>query len=179
MKIQTILLPVDFSTCAMIVTREAAGLAVQLGAKIVLVHIAELSKSTSGNVAIQHEGIEETAEAYLLSDTRRRLEPFMALIREVGVAVEPLVKIGAVIPGILEAAKEQHADLIMIGTHGRTGLSRVVLGSVAEGVAHQTHLPVMLLRREVRPECGRDSCAWCPHSGQSLAEARVAAEAEG
>jgi len=55
----------------------------------------------------------------------------------------------------------------------------MVLGSVAEAVARSAHVPVMLVRREVRPECGRDSCDWCTHHGRSAAEDRVAVESQG
>ena len=72
-----------------------------------------------------------------------------------------------------------YASLIVIGTHGRTGLARLVLGSIAEGVAQAARVPVMLVRREVRPECARGSCEWCVREGQSPAEARLSVESEG
>lgn len=47
---------------------------------------------------------------------------------------------------ILDEAKASHADLIIAGTHGRTGLRRVLMGSVAEGLVRHTHVPILLLR---------------------------------
>ena len=47
---------------------------------------------------------------------------------------------------IINEAKSNSADLIIIGTHGRTGFSRILLGSVAEGVVRTTHIPTLLIR---------------------------------
>ena len=47
---------------------------------------------------------------------------------------------------ILKFAKEHHSSLIVIGTHGRSGLDRLLLGSVAEGVMHHADVPVILVR---------------------------------
>lgn len=47
---------------------------------------------------------------------------------------------------ILDTARDEHADLIVMSTHGRSGLGRVLLGSVAEGVVHQASVPVMLIK---------------------------------
>jgi nucleotide-binding universal stress UspA family protein len=47
---------------------------------------------------------------------------------------------------IVDFARDNHADLIVMGTHGRTGLERLLLGSVAEGVAHHAPVPLLLVR---------------------------------
>lgn len=179
MNIQTILVPVDFSTCSMLVTRQAAGLAARLGARLVILHAAELPSGVSAGTHLAPDGVDRTAADYLVSDTRERLAAFAELARELRVDAEIQVILGPVVPTIVAASESVHADLIVIGTHGRSGLARVMLGSVAEGVAHKAHVPVMLVRRETRPECKRASCEWCPHDGRSPAEERVAAESSG
>ncbi|MDP2314290.1 MAG: universal stress protein [Pseudomonadota bacterium] len=179
MNIQTILVPVDFSTCSLLVVRQAAGLATKLGARLVVLHVAELPADLHASTAIRPDGVERTAADYVVTDTRERLASFATAARELGAPVEIDVRLGSVVPTILAAADDLHADLIVIGTHGRTGLARIVLGSVAEGVAHKAHVPVMLVRRESRPECARQSCEWCPHEGRSPAEARIAGESQG
>jgi nucleotide-binding universal stress UspA family protein len=179
MNIRTILVPVDFSACSLLVTRQAAGLAARLEARLVVLHIAELPPGVSPATHIRVDGEDHTAAEYLGDDTLARLAPFAEAARTHGVAVEVEVRFGPVVPSILVAADAIHADLIVIGTHGRTGLARVVLGSVAEGVAHKAHVPVMLVRRESRPECARESGEWCPDEGRSPAEERVAAESQG
>lgn len=179
MNIQTILVPVDFSTCSMLVTRQAAGLAAKLGARVVVLHVATLPESLDAGAHVAPEGVDRTAGDYLVTDSLERLKPFVETAQELGAPAEASVRLGPVVPTILAAADADRADLILLGTHGRTGLARVVLGSVAEGVAHKAHVPVMLVRRESRPECARESCEWCPHDDRSPAEKRLAAESTG
>lgn len=179
MNIRTILVPVDFSVCSMLVTRQAAGLATRLGARLVVLHVAELPAGLSPDTHVRPEGVDTTAADYLCTDARERLAPFAEAARELGAAEELDVRFGPVVSTILRAADDTQADLIIIGTHGRTGLARIVLGSVAEGVAHRAHVPVMLVRRESRPECARESCEWCPHDGRSAAEENIAGESQG
>lgn len=179
MNIRTILVPVDFSTCSLLVTRQAAGLAAKLGARVVVLHVAELPPHVSPDAHVSPEGVDRTAGAYVLEDTRARLAPFLEAGRALGAEVDVDVRLGPVVPTILAATEAAGADLVVMGTHGRTGLARAVLGSVAEGVAHQAHVPVMLVRRESRPECKRASCEWCPHDGRSPAEERLSAETQG
>ncbi len=179
MNIRTILVPVDFSTCSLLVTRQAAGLATRLGARLVVLHVAELPRDVAADAHVRPDGVDRTAADYLIDDTRVRLESFAAAARELGATAEIAVKLGPVVATILSETEAFGADLIIIGTHGRTGLARLVLGSVAEGVAHKAHVPVMLVRRESRPECARASCEWCPHEGRSPAEEKLAGESQG
>jgi nucleotide-binding universal stress UspA family protein len=175
MNIRTILVPVDFSVCSMLVTRQAAGLATRLGARLVVLHVAELPAGVSPETQVRPEGVDISASDYLCADARERLAPLADAARELGAAAELEVRFGPVVPTILQAADATQADLIILGTHGRTGLARIVLGSVAEGVSHK----VMLVRRESRPECARESCEWCPHEGRSAAGEKIAGESQG
>jgi nucleotide-binding universal stress UspA family protein len=179
MNIRTILVPVDFSSCSLLVTRQAAQLAKQVGARLIVFHAAELPPGLSPEAKVRPDGVVQTAAEYVAADVRARLEPFAAAARAAGAEAAIDVELGAVVPTILAAADRLSADLIVLGTHGRTGLARLVLGSVAEGVAHRAHVPVMLVRREVRPECNRESCAWCAEDGRSPAEDRISAETNG
>lgn len=93
---------------------------------------------------------EEGMRQVFLQDSQHILEKATARLREVG--LEPL-KVLVVEPGrervgdvIVRAAEEEGVGLIVMGTHGRSGLDRLLLGSVAERVAHQAQVPVMLVR---------------------------------
>ena len=141
MNIRTILVPVDFSVCSMLVTRQAAGLAAKLGAKVVVLHVSELPAGVPAQSHVHPEGVDRTVVDFLSADTSELLRPFSAAATEAGALAEVRVRVGPVVPGILAAAAECQADLIVIGTHGRTGLARVVLGSVAESVAHKAVSP--------------------------------------
>jgi nucleotide-binding universal stress UspA family protein len=179
MNIRLIVVPVDFSTCSLLVTRQASGLAARLGAKVLVLHVAELPSGMSAGSRVQDHGQERPVEEVLRADADARLQPYAAEARAQGAEVEVQVALGPIVPPILTVTEAVQADLMVIGTHGRTGLARAVLGSVAEEVARRAHVPVMLVRRETRPECARQSCEWCPHDDRSPVEAQVAAESEG
>lgn len=177
--IRSILVPVDFSTCSLLVTRQAADLAAQLGAKLALLHVAELPAGVRPETVVRYDGAAGGVGEHLTDDTHRRLAPFVAAAAETGVDAQPIARLGPVVPTILAEADARRADLLVLGTHGRTGLARVLLGGVAEAVARAAHAPVMLVRREPRPECGRASCGTCTLDGRSPAETRIAVESDG
>ena len=141
--------------------------------------MTELAHGLPAAAHLKSGGADQTVGELALGDARASLLPFAAAAKEAGVPVELLARLGPVVPGILAAAEESGADLILIGTHGRSGAARLVLGSVAEAVAHAAHVPVMLVRRETRPECRRASCDWCPHEGLSRVEEQIEAEQQG
>jgi nucleotide-binding universal stress UspA family protein len=179
MQLDTILVPVDFSTCSLLVTKQAANLASKVGGRLVILHVGELPNAVPAATRVLHDGVAEAAGDYVLHDTERQLADYLAVAAEAGVPATVAVALGKPAETILQQAQLQHADLIVMGTHGRKGLARMVLGSVAESVLHGAHVPVMIIRRETRPECARADCQWCPHKGLSEAEKRIQAEAVG
>ncbi|MEZ4316194.1 MAG: universal stress protein [Myxococcota bacterium] len=179
MDIQTILVPVDFSVCSLGVVRQATALAGKLGARIELVHVGDLPPGITPDTRIVADGHREAAGAVLSRDALARMAPFEAVARGEGVPVGSREVFGPIASTLLQAVDDAGADLVVMGTHGRSGLARIVLGSVAEAVVHGATVPVMLIRRQPRPECGRDDCDWCAHGGRSLAEDRIDAEQQG
>jgi len=137
MKPKTVMVPLDGSRLAEKALAPAIGFARE-GAKLVLVRAAEahatpFTDPTEAQVAVVRE-----AEVYLATVVER--------LRRVGVTdVETSVWYGAPVEGIADAARYRKADLIVMSTHGRSGLGRLVLGSVAEGVARATSTPILLL----------------------------------
>jgi len=77
---------------------------------------------------------------------RKQLAALVARGRKAGVRARALLLEGIVSDRIVRAAKSQHADLIVIGTHGRTGIARFVLGSVANRVVSHAGCPVLTVR---------------------------------
>jgi nucleotide-binding universal stress UspA family protein len=178
MEIHKILVPVDFSPCSLLVVGQAASLASQLKASVTLLHIAELTIPPDSLVRPDGQPIQ--VERYLIEGAKNGMDAMVAEAKRHNVDVQAIVKAEtAVVQGILEVCRTEHSDLIVLGTHGRSGLARVLLGSVAEGVSHQAKVPVLLIRREVRPECGRASCDWCSERGLSKAEETILAEKDG
>lgn len=179
MNVQTILSPVDLSTCSLLHTRQVAGLAAKLGARLVLLHVVSLPEGVPADALVLHEGEELTAVEYANRAARQRLEPLADEGRALGVPVEVVVRDGPVVERILEYAAAHPPDLVALSTHGRTGLAKMMLGSVADAVYHRVQAPVLLSRRAARVECHRDSCAWCPEAGRGPAVEQLEAEALG
>ncbi len=111
--------------------------------EITVLHAVDPTNSSYGEVA--HLGAEELLE--------RRREEARDLLAEAedraadyGRSVETAVAVGQPADEIVEYAAENELDLIVVGSHGRTGFSRVLLGSVAERVARQAPVPVTIVR---------------------------------
>lgn len=175
MTVHTVLVPVDFAPCSAAIAERGVALAAQLGARVVLLHVTELPRGVSPGSPVAVGDRVQAVEEYLQVDSRLRLQALAARFGGAVSAVE--VRVGAVVPTLLAAAEELGADLLVLGTHGRSGLARVVLGSVAESVARESRVPVLMVRRETRPECSLDDCAWCQTDGRSPAEGRVGGDA--
>jgi nucleotide-binding universal stress UspA family protein len=88
----------------------------------------------------------ETIEAAILADAQRQMERWLARARRAGVRATGLLPVGVPHAEIVRAAKARRADLLVIGTHGRTGLARLFLGSVAARVAASATCPVLTVR---------------------------------
>jgi nucleotide-binding universal stress UspA family protein len=144
MKLDKILVPLDGSVLAEAALWTAIDLAGEDGATLSLVRAAQVHALPGADcVEAQVRAIGE-AEEYLAA-VRRRLE-------DKGVKrVETHVWYGPAAAAIVEAASFEKADLIVMGTHGRSGLGRLVLGSVAESVLRGTTTPILIVRSDAAP----------------------------
>lgn len=138
--IDTILCAVDFSTASRNAAREAIRFAGHLRAKTLLfVHAVELeSQSTSDGP------VEETEEG-ASSEASARLDSWTSELSS-SIPITQLVVVGTAVEAILAAATARRAHLLVVGTTGRTGLRRVVMGSVAEGIVRKSETPVLVIR---------------------------------
>jgi universal stress protein A len=150
---QKILAPTDFSSASTLALDAAALLAKQFGATIVLLYVYDptlLSPlyAVPGAAAV----LEATPRAPEFEESIRREMESIRRERLSGVPqVEYLVKQHSSAPeGICEAAAEVAADLVVLSTHGRTGLSHVLIGSVAERVVRHAPCPVLTLRSKAK-----------------------------
>jgi nucleotide-binding universal stress UspA family protein len=91
----------------------------------------------------------------LLAEARRTLERIVREQVPKGVDVEATVMTGNAVEGIIEFAREQNADLLVMCTHGRTGLSHVLMGSTAEAVVRRAPCPVLTLRQPMTVAASR------------------------
>jgi nucleotide-binding universal stress UspA family protein len=179
MEVRRILVPVDFSDCSYGVVEEAVGLAGRLGARVVLLHVVQLPTGVQPDTVLEPSpGATETAEGRLVADARHRMGHYPAPSPVDGVVVRHVVEVGQAVDRILAVADDLRVDLIVMGTHGRQGFARLVLGSVAERVLRRSRVPVMTIRAIHKPTCEAGSCATCT-SGITPAELRTREEADG
>jgi nucleotide-binding universal stress UspA family protein len=141
MKIRTILVPTDFSECSRAAVEQAAQFAQIFGADIRLLHIMEPPMYGLDFTLSQPESPPGLRE--ILTEKMRGLTEGL---RKLGISAEGRFGIGVPFLEILQAAKDQAADLIVMGTHGRTGLAHLLLGSTAERVIQRAHCPVLTVR---------------------------------
>jgi len=139
-----ILLPTDFSVCAERAFSLARGLAASLGAELVLLHVlVETSPFSEGPFSS-----ERVREVY--AAVRRWAEAELAkwadAARAAGIKVRTDLRVGAPFQEIVASATEERADLVVMGTHGRGGLGRFLLGSVADRVIRLAPCPVLTVR---------------------------------
>ena len=144
---QRILVPVDGSTTSRRALDEALRFGRQEDARLELVHVVGDVRLMEANSYINYAEIKETMK----HSGRKILAEAQAVAQQAGMTVEAqmLEANGERVANVLvEEAKRWPADLIVIGTHGRSGFSRVLFGSVAEGVVRTAHIPVLLIRGE-------------------------------
>jgi nucleotide-binding universal stress UspA family protein len=136
-----ILAPVDFSECALEALDYAVLLAAQFQADVTVVHVMQpiYYDLELGSGQITDEPAKKERAEERLTDLAGRLAP-------AGVTVETHIRGGVASDSIIAAAYHIGADLIVMGTHGRRGLTKLFSGSVAEAVLRQAPCPVLTLR---------------------------------
>lgn len=140
--IKTILVPVDFSACSERAFGLALGLAERFEAQVVALHAVYLPTPTyAGETAVDYARLAGQAAGSAeeaLHDFLRRLDA--------PDTVRAVNRVGEPVQTILDEAKSISADLIVMGTHGRTGLQRLFLGSVTDRVLRVSPVPVLTCR---------------------------------
>jgi nucleotide-binding universal stress UspA family protein len=144
-----ILVPLDGSELSASVLPFAADLAKSLGASIVLFHaVFEPVMTYPGAEAVFDPGVLKEIEA----GAHEYLASAASGLTAKGVKANSVSAIGNATDGIVWAAEREAAGLIVMSTHGRSGLGRIVMGSVADAVVRRTTLPVIV----VRPAKGKE-----------------------
>lgn len=139
--VRTILHPTDFSEHSNAAFQVACALARDHGARVLVVHV--IDTATVQFVGGMMPAMIEVPRAELTEQLDRIQAP------DARVRVEHMLAEGPPVAEILRIAKEENCDLIVMGTHGRGFLGRVVMGSVAEGIVRQAECPVLTVRQPV------------------------------
>jgi nucleotide-binding universal stress UspA family protein len=140
-KIQKVLVPVDFSECSEHALDYAVELADKLGASV---HVLSVIGIPSYGVPELGVGITATMMDNMIADNQAALDA-LARPRKLD-SKNMIIRAGDARDVILQTAEELGADLIVMGTHGRRGISRALLGSVAEMVVRTAPVPVLTVR---------------------------------
>jgi nucleotide-binding universal stress UspA family protein len=141
-----ILHPTDFSSASAGAFRLAVDLAKAGRARLVLIHVlSEPAMAFAADVPVPPTVYKELA-VRARADARKALDRLVARARQAGVRVTTQIASGPTHARIVAAARRERADVIVMGTHGRTGLARAFLGSVAGRVVATASCPVMTVR---------------------------------
>jgi universal stress protein A len=147
-----LLVPHDFSPCAERALFTAVELAQLHGSELTLVHVSELPANIPLDALVTPVGGAGPVrvDEYTTRGARQQLDTIADPLRRAGLAVNTLTVTGDVAEQILALAREVGADALVVGTHGRTGLSHLLLGSVAEKVVRSALVPVVCVRTPAR-----------------------------
>jgi nucleotide-binding universal stress UspA family protein len=147
LQMRTILVPMDFSPASHRALELAKSLSKTAGpSHLVLVHAYYIP------VEIEQYLVEkgETTFDRISESVTKELEKILTELQDAKISSEYIARRGAPERIVLEIAREKHADLIAMGTHGRRGLSHLFLGSVAERVVRSSEIPVLTVREKAK-----------------------------
>ena len=137
-----LLVPVDFSESSLRALRHAVGLATESGGMLLIVHVVA---ANYGLLGIGREELRDL-DISLQHQAAERLRRIAKSRVPRGVSADLEVRVGRPAEEIVAAAKESKSDLIVLSTHGLTGVDRLLIGSVADRVTRLSPCPVFLVR---------------------------------
>lgn len=143
MTVDTIVAATDFSSPGSAAVDWAATLSRALGAKLVIVHAFDIPLAGLPDATIM---VDATTASRLLDAAQAALDKEVERVRETTPGVEGVLKQGDAREAVPAFAAEVGARLVAVGSHGRRGLARVLLGSAAEGIMRASTVPVAVIR---------------------------------
>jgi len=142
MNIKRILFPTDFSHTGDAALRFATSLAKESDGRLIIVHVQEAPLAYGGGE--MYYGIPEPTTDELIN-MLHEIKP-----TDSSVPVEYRLVTGDPADAVVRLAEDDDVDLIVLGSHGRTGLTRLLMGSVAEAIVRKAHCPVLVYKQPVR-----------------------------
>ena len=145
MPAQHILVPIDFSPDADTALTQAMALALALDARLTLLHVIHMMPLTVGEVPPFH------LDAYmeeLENDAQQQMQITLQRVHRAGLQGDSAIVHGVPFDTIVDMARDEKVDMIVMGTHGRTGLPHALMGSVAEKVVRLAPCPVLVSREK-------------------------------
>lgn len=137
-----ILVPLDGSPIAEAVLPHAEALAKAESAELIILRVPNIP---AGEYIALDPLVASTIRKDIREEAAKYVTKTVDALKKDNIKVTGITKEGSVPDIILEVAEETHADMIAMSTHGRTGVKRWLMGSVADKIIHHTHIPVMLI----------------------------------
>lgn len=141
---KTILIPTDGSEYSSYAVDYAVRLCTELKAEVVLLSVVDVHYEMYDVYSEIHAPVQ--VEEMLREQVSKSLDKHAARIQDKGIKVQKVLKIGDVVQEILNVVEDRGIDLIVIGTHGRKGISRFLLGSTTEKLVRSAPCPVLTVR---------------------------------
>ena len=147
-RLKKILVPVDYSDGSRVAMEYALFLAERFDAEIEVLHVAEIPLGEEEHTVVKPDtGEEELLSELIMQQAVKAETEFLApFVRDATIPIERSLLKGRPGKVIVEAATDRGADLIVMGTHGRSGFERLIIGSVAERVVRSAPCPVVVVR---------------------------------
>jgi len=140
-----ILVPVDGSATSQLAVDKAIGLAKAFGSRVTTIFVIDPYPFTGVGTDFSYGQAEYLSAA--TAEANAAIKAAKEQFEVAGVSVETsVVEAHATWRGVVQAAESAQADLIVMGSHGRSGLEKLVLGSVTQAVLSHTHLPMLVVR---------------------------------
>lgn len=143
-----IIVPIDFSEHSEYALETAAILAKKYGGEIIALHMLEINEAvfTQSNNSLGQETL------FFIKLANERFENFLQKDFLSGVKITPVVRQFKVFSEVNDVAKEQNADLVVIGSHGSSGLREIFIGSNTEKVVRHSEIPVLVIKNKPKNE---------------------------
>jgi nucleotide-binding universal stress UspA family protein len=146
---KTILVPHDFSSSANHAAAIARDEAKLHGARLLLLHVIDLPTAIKPETVIVPDatGAPINVREYAVSSAEAHLQDIVARLAKDGATATSFVRVGNPVDEITRFIDEEKVSLVVMGTHGRTGLAHLLVGSVAERVVRMATCPVLTVRQ--------------------------------
>ncbi|MEI7695413.1 MAG: universal stress protein [Chlorobium sp.] len=148
-KIHTILCPVDFSDASRKAVQYAKEFASSMGSRVHLLNVVE-PRPMAVDITMNYIPL----EGDLQNAAKEDLQLVLLEFQQAGLKVDSSIEIGNPSDVILDKSRELDVNLVIMGSHGKKGLSRLIMGSVAETVVRKANCPVLIVKAEEKEFIG-------------------------
>ncbi|SEB74183.1 Nucleotide-binding universal stress protein, UspA family [Tenacibaculum sp. MAR_2009_124] len=159
-----IIIPIDFSTYSENALKSAAFLAKKNNAELIAVHMLELSHA----IASQSESYLQEQTLFLYKLTEKKFEDFLKADYLSGIKVTPIIKHFKIFSELDDLAKEENADLIIMGSKGTSGMKEIFIGSNTEKVIRHSKVPVIIIKEEAIKKDIKNALFACDFSNNDI-----------